>query len=230
MESNYGYMPSQPDINEKMRSVLIDWIIEVHYKFQLTHETLFLCVHLIDKYLNKIPIHRSKLQLVGVAALLIACKYEEIFSPELRDFVYVTDKAFTKDDIINLETEMLGLFKFDITVPSSLKFFEILSQQFGFCEAETFLGFYLLELFLLDYRCLKYKPSLIACTVCYMVSKFCKKTFLSEFLHFEKNELIHCARDIMFLLTYIDEIQPNTVRKKYASSKYKQVARIKLFN
>ena len=86
-----------------MRAILVDWIIEVHLKFKLLPETLFITVSLIDRYLEQIQIKRTNLQLVGVTAMLIASKYEEIYAPEVRDFVYITDNAYTKDEILLME-------------------------------------------------------------------------------------------------------------------------------
>jgi len=93
----FGFMDFQEDINEKMRAILVDWLVEVHLKFKLLPETLYLTVNLIDRYLCKEQVHRSKLQLVGVTAMLIASKYEEIYPPIVKDFVYITDNAYTKD-------------------------------------------------------------------------------------------------------------------------------------
>ena len=93
-------MQVQTDINEKMRAILVDWLIDVHHKFKLLPETLFLTVNIIDRYLARHAIHRTKLQLVGVTAMLIASKYEEIYAPEVRDFVYITDKAYLKEEIL----------------------------------------------------------------------------------------------------------------------------------
>lgn len=84
-------MDLQGDVNEKMRAILIDWLVEVHLKFKLVPETLYLTVNLIDRYLEKVEVMRDKLQLVGVTAMLIASKYEEIYAPEVQDFVYITD-------------------------------------------------------------------------------------------------------------------------------------------
>lgn len=83
-----------------MRAILVDWIIEVHLKFKLLPETLFITVSLIDRYLELEQIKRTNLQLVGVTAMLIASKYEEIYAPEVRDFVYITDNAYTKEEIL----------------------------------------------------------------------------------------------------------------------------------
>lgn len=80
-----------------MRAILVDWIIKVHMKFKLLPETLFLTVNLVDRYLSVVMgIKKEEIQLVGVAALMIAAKYEEIYPPILKDFIYVTKNAFNK--------------------------------------------------------------------------------------------------------------------------------------
>jgi hypothetical protein len=93
------YMDNQPHINERMRSILVDWLVEVHLKFKLVPETLYLTVNIIDRYLERKEVSRPKLQLVGVTALLIASKYEEIYPPELRDLVYICDRAYTRTEV-----------------------------------------------------------------------------------------------------------------------------------
>lgn len=90
-----------------MRSILIDWLVEVHYKFKLVPETLYLTVNLIDRYLSIQQVKRDKLQLVGVTCMFIACKYEEIYPPIVKDFVCITDKAYTKEEILELESKVL---------------------------------------------------------------------------------------------------------------------------
>lgn len=93
-------MDHQEDVNDKMRAILIDWLIEVHLKFKLIPESLYLTVNLIDRYLEKEQVNRQKLQLIGVTAMLVACKYEEIYPPIVKDFVYITDNAYTKEEIL----------------------------------------------------------------------------------------------------------------------------------
>jgi len=112
-----NYMESQTDINAKMRAILIDWLVEVHMKYKLRPETLFLTVQCIDRYLTKMPVMRKRLQLVGVVAMFIAAKFEEIHAPEVADFVYITDSAYTKEDILTMECQMLTTLDFQIVVP-----------------------------------------------------------------------------------------------------------------
>ena len=79
-----------------MRSILVDWLVDVHLKFKLLPETLFITINLIDRFLEKSKVTKTRLQLVGVTALFIASKYEEIYPPELKDFIYITDRAYSK--------------------------------------------------------------------------------------------------------------------------------------
>ena len=112
----------QTDINFKMRSILIDWLVEVHYKFKLFPSTLFLCVNILDRYLEKVPIMRSKLQLVGVTSLFIACKFEEVYPPEVRECVYITDYAYDREEVLEMETNILTTLDWTILVPTSYHF------------------------------------------------------------------------------------------------------------
>ena len=93
------YMENQTHINERMRSILVDWLVEVHLKFKLVPETLYLTINLIDRYLERQEVSRPRLQLIGVTSLLIASKYEEIYPPELRDLVYICDRAYTRTEV-----------------------------------------------------------------------------------------------------------------------------------
>lgn len=166
-----GFMKIQEDINERMRAILIDWLVEVHLKFKLVPETLYLTVNLIDRYLEIEQVKREKLQLVGVTAMLIACKYEEIYPPEVKDFVYITDNAYTKQEIQDMEYLMLKKFDFNVTVISSFRFIERFIRLAQETEDIFFLAQYVIELSLIEYKMIKYKPSLLASGAIYLARK-----------------------------------------------------------
>merc|ERR1719182_1217261 len=107
----------------------MDWLIEVHMNYKLRSETLHLTVNLIDRYLTKVQVTRKRLQLVGVVAMFIASKYEEITPPELHDFVFITDKAYTKEDVISMECTMLTTLGFQVMAPTCLHFSPSLRKQ-----------------------------------------------------------------------------------------------------
>lgn len=115
-------MSTQRDINQKMRSILIDWLIEVHNKFKLQPQTLWLSINILDRYLEKVQIMRSRLQLVGVSALLIASKFEEIYPPEVKDCVYITDNAYDRLEVLTMETAILTKLEYRISIPTGYHF------------------------------------------------------------------------------------------------------------
>jgi len=160
--ADYFAIGSQTEINTKMRSILVDWLIQVQTRFNLLQETLYLTVHLIDRYLAVADIARSDLQLVGVTAMLLASKYEEMYAPEIGDFVYITDNAYTKAKIRAMEQKMLVALDFDLSNPLCLHFLRRCSKA-GEVNAQTHtLAKYLMELSLVDYNLATTVPSKIA--------------------------------------------------------------------
>ncbi|XP_048886021.1 G2/mitotic-specific cyclin-B2 [Brienomyrus brachyistius] len=150
------------EINERMRALLVDWLIQVHSRFQLLQETLYMTIAIIDRFLQVQPVSRRKLQLVGVTAMLIASKYEEMYAPEVSDFVYITDNAFTKAQIREMEMMILRHLNYQLGRPLPLHFLRRASKA-GNADAEKHtLAKYLMELTLTDYDTLHYNPSEIA--------------------------------------------------------------------
>ncbi|XP_043548722.1 cyclin-A1 isoform X2 [Chiloscyllium plagiosum] len=118
----FGYMKKQPDITHSMRSILVDWLVEVGEEYNLQTETLYLAINYLDRFLSCMSVLRGKLQLVGTAAMLVASKYEEIYPPEIDEFVYITDDTYTKKQLLRMEHLLLKVLSFDMTVPTVNQF------------------------------------------------------------------------------------------------------------
>ena len=234
----YNYMNDQNEINEQMRSILIDWIIDVHYKFGFTDETLFMTVLIIDRYSTIRQISRLRLQLLGITALMISCKHEEIDLPKIDDFLYITDNAYTKQEMVKMENDILRALNFSLLFPSPIKFFEYLSVNFNFSKKLHYMGKYLMETFLIDIKNIKYKASVISCACAYIVMKFFKienyqESYNKKFYMLNENEdlpLGHgvkdCAQDICVLVDNIDSSNYLACFKKYSKSEFEKVALI----
>lgn len=228
----YENIIRQHNINEKMRAILIDWIIEVHYRFNLRPQTLFLAVNIIDRFLSIMEILRSQLQLLGVTALFISCKYEEILCPDLRDFVYITDKTYSKKEILLMEKEILILLGFNVTVPTSLSFFEIIALNFNFNQVEFMYGRYLLELYMIDTKINRYSPSLIALAVSYIIMKTNNRSNYTDLYALVNEEislnnarvLKECAKEIYFLVQNAEMMNFKAALKKFSSKTFLEVS------
>mmetsp|Transcript_114968 Transcript_114968/g.332206 ORF Transcript_114968/g.332206 Transcript_114968/m.332206 type:complete len:514 (-) Transcript_114968:256-1797(-) len=156
------YMDRQPELNSMMRSILVDWLVEVHMKFRLMPESLYLCVNIIDRYLECTSVKRSQLQLVGVTALLVACKYEEIYPPEVKDCVYITDRAYTRQNVLDMEAEIVKKLQFHLTVPTGYPFLQRFLHITNATTLVRNLSNYYMERMLQEHSSLAYRPSLLA--------------------------------------------------------------------
>jgi hypothetical protein len=158
-----------------MRTILIDWLVDVHARFNLVPETLFQTVQVVDRYLEQRQVSRSKLQLLGIASLFVNAKYCEIYPPALHYFSEITDRTFSKHDILDMESKILGVLDFDLGRCSELGFYERYSRLCRPDDKTYHMGRYLLELALLDNRFAKYQQSMIASAAVYLSLKIFKK-------------------------------------------------------
>jgi hypothetical protein len=163
-----NYLRRQSDLTPRMRAILVDWMVDVQMKFKLLSETMFLAVNIIDRFLSRVEVNRTKLQLVGVTAMLIASKYEEIYSPEVRDFEFISDHAFTKDEILALEIKILNVLRFSLTPATPLAFLRRFSKAARSEAPVHTLAKYLIELALPEYSMLQYPASTVAASAVYI--------------------------------------------------------------
>jgi len=225
-----GYMEIQNDINEQMRAILIDWLVEVHYRFRLKSETLFQTVWIIDTYLSLFQITRAKLQLLGIASLLISCKSQEIYYPQLNEFIDITDGAYVKNELIEMEKRVLKVLNFNIVAPTANDFYNIIAKAFCFDQKQFYLGKYFLESSLIDYRMIKYSSSVIGVSCAYIVMKFFG---IDNYKILYRNEVVNeicpqkiikeAARDICFLVKNLSQSTLKAVKDKYSLNHFLNV-------
>ena len=249
LKIDYSYFGFQTDINSKMRAILIDWLIDVHLKFNFRQETLYITINIIDTYLSSKKIERCNFQLLGVTALFIACKQNEILFRKLNEYVYITDNAYTEEDIKNMEYKVLETLNFNVLFPSSLTFYEIFSNKLDLYKDKKKFNFgeFLMESFYLDENCLKYSSSTIACAVGYIVMKYFKMDNYKECYNPNNfnikpiNELIEkysknnnypiyiikeCAKDICYFMNELAKGNLKSTIRKYSIEKNENVTNL----
>lgn len=165
---NADYMNDQEDLEWKMRGILVDWLIEVHTRFHLLPETLFLAVNIIDRFLSTKVVQLDRLQLVGVTAMFIASKYEEVLSPHVANFRHVADDGFTEAEILSAERYVLSALNYDLSYPNPMNFLRRISKADNYDIQTRTIGKYLMEISLLDHRFMEYLPSHIAAAAMFL--------------------------------------------------------------
>lgn len=165
---NPKYMDHQDDIGWRTRGILIDWLIEVHTRFHLLPETLFLCINIIDRFLSKKVVQLDRLQLVGITAMFIASKYEEVLSPHVANFKHVADDGFTEEEILSAERFILGTLNYDLSYPNPMNFLRRISKADNYDIQTRTIAKYLVEISLLDHRFMECAPSQVAAAAMYL--------------------------------------------------------------
>ena len=227
-----SYMDAQIDINPKMRAILIDWLIDVNLKFKLIPATLFLTVNLIDRFLSKEPIERSKIQLVGISCLMIVGKFEEIYPPMLKDYISVCDNAYSREQIMEMESRILLTLNFDLAQTSSYTFLQQI--QLGTKLDEKALSFakYIIETVLFDLSLLKYNNFEIAAGATFLVHKIFrkddwKKSFEEKVGLSEKMAKI-CSKDLFKSMQLQDKSPLTALKRKFMSPEFHEVSKYRI--
>ncbi|KAF9869809.1 g2 mitotic-specific cyclin-b [Colletotrichum karsti] len=165
---NPNYMEHQDDLEWKTRGILVDWLIEVHTRFHLLPETLFLAINIIDRFLSEKVVQLDRLQLVGITAMFIASKYEEVLSPHVANFRHVADDGFSEAEILSAERFVLGTLNYDLSYPNPMNFLRRISKADNYDIQCRTIGKYLMEISLLDHRFMAYRPSHVAAGAMYL--------------------------------------------------------------
>jgi hypothetical protein len=229
----YGYMKNQTEINNNMRAILVDWLIDVHFKFQFKEETLHLTINFIDRYLSEKIVNKEKFQLLGVVCLFIASKYEEVFRQEIGDFIYITDYAYSIRELLEMEREVLQVLNYSLTITTSQKILEFAKIIYDLNEVEYNLAKYFLEIFCIDYRMINYSQTVVAFSCLYLVNKLYRKQdkyFEYCNIKMNQNDLKNCSKEIMFLYENLFTSSLNSTKNKFSKLEFSQVSKLKLVN
>ncbi|ESQ43588.1 hypothetical protein EUTSA_v10013650mg [Eutrema salsugineum] len=226
---------TQRDVTQTMRGILVDWLVEVAEEYTLVPDTLYLTVYLIDWYLHGNYMERQRLQLLGITCMLIASKYEEICAPRIEEFCFISDNAYTGDQVLEMESLVVKHSSFQIYAPTPKTFLRrfLRAAQASHpnpSQEMEFLANYLTELTLLDYQFLKFLPSIIAASAIFLAN-----WTMNQFSHPWNPTLEHYtmykASDLKASVQALQDLQLNTkgcllnsIRMKYRQEKFKCVA------
>ncbi|KAJ6507464.1 hypothetical protein DFH09DRAFT_1101271 [Mycena vulgaris] len=155
---NPTYMDSQPKLTWEMRGMLNEWLVQVHTRFRLIPETFFLCANLIDRFLSSRVISPSKLQLVGMACLFIAAKYEETVAPAVANFIHICEGTYTTADMLQAEQHILRAVEWNLSYPTPINYLRRISKVDNYDVQTRTVAKYLAEIACMDHRLIDSPP------------------------------------------------------------------------
>lgn len=221
------YLHKRKEINDRMRQVLVDWLVEIQESFQLAHETLYLAVTMTDLYMARREVSRDEMQLVGATAVLLASKFYERWPPYTDDLVFVCDEAYSREQFLETEMKLIQALDFDINLPVSYLFLRRYSKVMNFTMPQLTLARYVLELSLMEYKFIDVPAS-----------KMASATFLWSLLHFDmdwntslsyhtsyqKKELLEIVEQLNIVVQKAPKRKLKTIYDKYSHENFFKVA------
>ncbi|KAG5645499.1 hypothetical protein DXG03_005908 [Asterophora parasitica] len=219
---NPDYMENHPELDWEKRGILVDWILQVHARFNLLQETLFLFTNILDRFLSSRPISLSKLQLVGITAFFIAAKYEETYAPSVAEIAYLADGQYTVEEILKAERYILKTLDWDLRYPGPLGWLRRGSKADDCDTKARTVGKYLIEIGCLEWRLVGTLPSLLAAAAMWLgrlvLGREVWTPNMEHYMTYTEAELLPTAN---IMLNYILEpIQHESLYKKYAHKRY----------
>ncbi|RWS28405.1 G2/mitotic-specific cyclin-B3-like protein [Leptotrombidium deliense] len=225
------YLHNQPEISKSMRAVLIDWLVEVQESFELNHETLYLAVKVIDHYLTREKIPKAKFQLLGATAILIAAKYDERIPPSIEDFLYICDNAYSRQDVIVQEIDILKKLDFCLGYPLSYRFLRRYARCSKLSMETLTLARYILEMSLMEYDFIEFEDSLISAAALLLALKMkqpheqCWSKSLKYYSGYDESHLITLMYKLNDFIS-TPKLNLKTIRNKYSHKIFFEVAKI----
>ncbi|KAJ1724084.1 B-type cyclin [Coemansia erecta] len=221
-----NYIQRQPALTWSTRTILVEWLVQVHKQFNLLPETLYLCINFVDRFLSTKEIVINKLQLVGAVCLLLAAKYEEVHIPSIKDIEYMVENNYSEDEILRAERFILRMLDFNLGYPGPMSFLRRISKADEYDMATRTLSKYLIEVTLVDERFIGIPCSKVAAAAHYLAIRFLNKhswtrahAFYSGFF---ESELLPVVKKILQLL--LDPRRYKAILEKYTDRKYLRAA------
>ncbi|KAN0064900.1 B-type cyclin [Thecaphora frezii] len=220
--ANPNYMDFQNEIQWHMRAILVDWLLQVHMRYHMLPETLWIAINIVDRFLSVRVVSLAKLQLVGVSAMFIAAKYEEILAPGVDEFVFMTENGYSREEILKGERIILATLDFNVSsYCSPYSWVRRISKADDYDIQTRTLSKFLMELTLLDHRFLRAKPSLIAAIGMFLAKKMLAGEWDDAFVYhsnYTEEQLVPGAN--LLLERLLDpSIEEQFVYRKYANKK-----------
>lgn len=229
--------------NEELRALLVDWIVEVHLRLGLETQTLFLAINLIDRYLRKSKVADDQFQLLGITALFVASKFEEVNDSGkdlLSCFVHMCGGNYSMQDMLEMECRLLSALDFDLARPTAIMIAEHLmgAQRLDGMEPvedEKELACYILELSLLDNGMQQYySPSCLAMSAMLLASDLLgerapwPESMDERAGQMTRDRLKGCLEELRTLLKGAPTSPFQAVPRKFMSMQRSGVARLNL--
>lgn len=239
-----GIDKNEPEIlSTTQRKFLIDWIIRISHEMRLMRQTLYLAISIFDRYVYVLQNNFSKpsqnsqtpqFDLLVLASLFMASKYEEMNFPTINDFVFISKFKFSKESFFDAEREILEALGWRLNYCHPMVFFDYYSQGLEIDKEAYHFAQFLIETLLYSGKNKEYKDSLLGAGTLYLLLKIFKKKSWSPELEikslYRKSEVVEVGERLHndMKMIWNPEEKESAVREKFSEVFYSKIGRLKL--
>ncbi|XP_064623255.1 G2/mitotic-specific cyclin-B2-like [Lineus longissimus] len=222
------------EVSTHMRTILVDWLIQVQLHLVLMDETLHLSVTLMDRFLSRKHIQLSKFQLLGVSCMFVAAKFTERFAPEIETLVHLTDNTYNYQQVLDMEIIILNALKFDLSFADPYQFLErFIKATRKKDDIVRYMSMYFLDLSLIDSQCIIYKPSMLAaaalCLVRQIINDMSEAPWTATLVYYSEYrmlELVPCMKRLARSHLKLGQTKYTAAQDKYSNKGYLGVSKL----
>ena len=240
---SFNYMNYQFELTPKIRANLINYLYKISQKFFFKDKTIYLSIQIIDRFLCKKKIDIYFLKLLGVSSLFISSKFNEIFYPEISNWMFYLKENYSTEQFLYMEYFILDSLNYNILPLYPLSFFEIINEKIKLNKYEFYLGLLIIEISQFEYNMIHFKSSIIVQSIVYLILLLKKRKnqkididniMLNIFPELKKNKkniicINNCCKLISDLLDNINSEIFNIIYKKFSSKEYYNVTDFSVF-
>lgn len=223
---------TKPNTTNKMRAILVNWMVQVHRRLCLQPDTLFIAIEIVDRFLEIKTVHSGNLQLLGAVALMLAAKYGEVGPAPVDTLIGLATNQYPRAHVLRMERLVFAQIAFNVAFPTVYLFMTQALQVTGATTKGRYTARYIAELTLMEYRVLQYPPSLIGATCVFLAVQILANgaeqwtPALGEYSQWKLPAVEECAECLRAVCGAAPHPLRHAVRDKFSLPEYNEIAKI----
>ncbi|KFP40464.1 Cyclin-F, partial [Chlamydotis macqueenii] len=226
----------QKGMNEIMRYILIDWLVEVATMKDFSSLCLHMTVGCVDRYLKLRPVPRARLQLLGIACMVICTRFisKEILT--IREAVWLTDNTYKYEDLVRMMGEIISALEGKIRIPTIVDYKEVLSNMVSLERRTLHLYSFICELSLLNTSLCVYSPARLAAAALLLAKILHRQaqpwtSQLSECTGFSLEDLLPCVLNLHQKCFHDDvpkdyrQVSLTAMKQRFEDERYEEIGK-----
>lgn len=229
------------ELTHAMRYILMDWLVEVACMKEFTSLTLHMAISVVDRFLKRYKMTRTKLQLLGVAAMVLCSRFLGLEIITIREAAWLTDNTYKYEDVVRMMGEVTAALHGNFRVPISLDYVDLMNTAAKSDNETVMLAEYFCELALLQSELGDFPMAEVAAS-CVLFSRLIQKledpwpSHLVQFTGYKMSNLQKCLlmlHDKCFTeQAMVDhrDVVLQAVKERYADDEFMSVSKIPIMS